>query len=90
MEKSSPKVKEAVAAENTEEMVEMNQQTSIEEVLPKNTEVMEPILTENPGRFVLFPIEHDDIWAEYKSKRQASGLRKKLTLVQISLIGTKN
>jgi ribonucleoside-diphosphate reductase beta chain len=26
----------------------------------------EPILTENPGRFVLFPIEHDDIWNFYK------------------------
>ena len=24
---------------------------------------VEPILTENPNRFVLFPIEHDDIWA---------------------------
>ncbi len=26
----------------------------------------EPILTENPNRFVLFPIEHDDIWKFYK------------------------
>lgn len=26
----------------------------------------EPILQENPNRFVLFPIQHDDIWAEYK------------------------
>ncbi|MGB4959977.1 MAG: ribonucleotide-diphosphate reductase subunit beta [Saprospiraceae bacterium] len=26
----------------------------------------EPILKENPGRFVLFPIEHDDIWQFYK------------------------
>ena len=26
----------------------------------------EPILEENPGRFVLFPIEHNDIWAFYK------------------------
>jgi ribonucleoside-diphosphate reductase beta chain len=26
----------------------------------------EPILKENPGRFVLFPIEHDDIWSFYK------------------------
>ena len=31
----------------------------------------EPILTENPGRFVLFPIEHDDIWNFYK-KAEAS------------------
>jgi ribonucleoside-diphosphate reductase beta chain len=33
--------------------------------------VVEPILTENPHRFVLFPIEHSDIWAWYK-KSQAS------------------
>ena len=27
---------------------------------------VEPILQENPNRFVLFPIEHDDIWKFYK------------------------
>lgn len=27
---------------------------------------IEPILEENDGRFVLFPIEHDDIWKYYK------------------------
>ena len=27
---------------------------------------IEPILQENDGRFVLFPIEHDDIWKYYK------------------------
>jgi ribonucleoside-diphosphate reductase beta chain len=26
----------------------------------------EPILTENPGRFVIFPIQHHDIWKFYK------------------------
>ena len=26
----------------------------------------EPILTENPGRFVIFPVQHDDIWQMYK------------------------
>lgn len=31
----------------------------------------EPILTENPNRFVLFPIQHDDIWQMYK-KAEAS------------------
>jgi ribonucleoside-diphosphate reductase beta chain len=35
------------------------------------TTVVEPILQENPNRFVLFPIQHDDIWAWYK-KSQAS------------------
>ncbi len=27
---------------------------------------IEPLLVENPNRFVLFPIEHNDIWAFYK------------------------
>lgn len=32
---------------------------------------LEPILEENKGRFVLFPIQHDDIWSFYK-KAEAS------------------
>lgn len=28
----------------------------------------EPILQENPNRFVLFPIEHQDIWKSYKTQ----------------------
>jgi ribonucleoside-diphosphate reductase beta chain len=35
------------------------------------TVAIEPILQENPNRFVLFPIEHDDIWQFYK-KSEAS------------------
>jgi ribonucleoside-diphosphate reductase beta chain len=31
---------------------------------------LEPILQENPNRFVIFPIQHDDIWEWYK-KQQA-------------------
>ena len=31
----------------------------------------EPILVENPDRFVLFPIQHHDIWQYYK-KSEAS------------------
>ena len=27
---------------------------------------VEPILTENPDRFVIFPIKHDDLWEWYK------------------------
>jgi ribonucleoside-diphosphate reductase beta chain len=37
----------------------------------QETDVMEPILTENKDRFVLFPIRHDDIWKFYK-KAEAS------------------
>ena len=46
-------------------------QMSIDAVLPENTEVTEPILEDNPNRFVLFPIQHDDIWNFYK-KSEAS------------------
>ena len=37
----------------------------------KDSVAMEPILEENRDRFVLFPIQHDDIWAFYK-KQEAS------------------
>ena len=57
--------------ENQNEEVIDNKQTAIEEVLPENTAVMEPILEDNPNRFVLFPIEHNDIWNFYK-KSEAS------------------
>ncbi len=46
-------------------------QLDIKEILPNKIELVEPILQENPNRFVLFPIEHDDIWAMYK-KAEAS------------------
>ena len=32
---------------------------------------MEKILKENPGRFVIFPIEHNDIWEYYKQHQAA-------------------
>lgn len=31
------------------------------------SETTEPILRENPGRFVIFPVQHDDIWKFYKN-----------------------
>ena len=37
----------------------------------RDLELEEPILQKNPNRFVLFPIEHDDIWQMYK-KSEAS------------------
>jgi len=33
------------------------------------TQEVEPILVNNPNRFVLFPIEHDDIWHAYKTQQ---------------------
>ena len=34
--------------------------------MSNTTNTNEPILKENPNRFVLFPIEHNDIWEIYK------------------------
>ena len=34
-------------------------------------EIVEPLLVENPNRYVIYPIQHDDIWAEFK-KQEAS------------------
>jgi ribonucleoside-diphosphate reductase beta chain len=39
--------------------------------LSKDIAIEEPILKENPNRFVLFPIQHSDIWEMYK-KQEAS------------------
>ncbi len=46
---------------------------SLEPVLPlaKRREREEPLLKENPHRFVLFPIQHQDVWDLYK-KAEAS------------------
>src|SRR3978361_696038 len=32
------------------------------------SEAIEPLLLENKNRFVLFPIQHDDIWQMYKQE----------------------
>ncbi len=35
---------------------------------PKNMDYDEPLLVENPNRFVIFPIEYQDLWAKYKQQ----------------------
>jgi len=39
--------------------------------MSKKEVLAEPLLEENSGRFVIFPIQHDDIWQFYK-KTEAS------------------
>ena len=36
--------------------------------MKENYSLPEPILQENPNRFVIFPIEHHDIWEMYKNQ----------------------
>jgi len=57
--------------ENTKKVSEQTQ-ADLSEILPANTEIkesaVEPILQESKDRFVLFPIQHDDIWEMYKKQ----------------------
>lgn len=46
-----------------------------------NTQI-EPILVENPNRFVLFPIEHDDIWQFYKKSEASFWTAEEIDLAQ--------
>lgn len=61
-----------------EQKEKLKTEIEIEGVLPANISsessnnmLEEPILKEDPNRFVLFPIKHDDIWSFYK-KSEAS------------------
>ena len=42
----------------------------------------EPILQENPNRFVLFPIEHQDIWTMYKQQQACIWTAEEIDLAQ--------
>ena len=42
----------------------------------------EQILKENPGRFVLFPIEHNDIWEMYKTAEHSFWTAEEIDLAQ--------
>ena len=46
-----------------------------------NTNI-EPILSENPNRFVLFPIEHNDIWKFYKQAEASFWTAEEIDLAQ--------
>lgn len=67
-----------------EENIKTQQENLVEEVLSNNTAVMdqEPILKENPDRFVLFPIEHNDIWKFYKDQQASFWTAEEIDLSQ--------
>ncbi len=48
----------------------------------KEMEAQEPILQENPNRFVLFPIEHNDIWQIYKQAEASFWTAEEIDLSQ--------
>ena len=43
-----------------------NEMDSMDEMRIKELEKDEPLLKDNPGRFVILPIQYQDIWAFYK------------------------
>jgi ribonucleoside-diphosphate reductase beta chain len=46
------------------------------------TTFIEPLLTENPNRFVIFPIQHDDIWQFYKKSEACFWTAEEIDLQQ--------
>lgn len=46
------------------------------------SDFIEPILRNNDGRFVLFPIEHDDIWRFYKKAEASFWTAEEIDLLQ--------
>ena len=48
----------------------------------KKVEFVEPILKPNDGRFVLFPIQHDDIWQFYKKSEASFWTAEEIDLLQ--------
>lgn len=64
---TSPKSKNILSEINLNNLKIKEDKTKFEKFDPE----LEPLLRENPNRFVVFPIEYPDIWAMYK-KAEAS------------------
>ena len=72
MEELISKLSDPSAWDDPKTAQELNKQkVNLEKELDTKITVEEPILKENPNRFVLFPIQHSDIWEMYK-KQEAS------------------
>ena len=46
------------------------------------TNFVEPILTPNPKRFVIYPIQHDGIWTEFKRQEASFWTAEEIDLSQ--------
>lgn len=68
---------------NTIQNEQVKNGINIEEVLPENvSKPIEPILEENKQRFVLYPINHNDIWQYYKKAEASFWVADEIDLVQ--------
>jgi len=50
-------------------------------------QVEEPMLKENPNRFVIFPIEHKDLWDMYKKHMAVFWTAEEIDLSKVSVPG---
>jgi ribonucleoside-diphosphate reductase beta chain len=73
MDQLSPEPKATLSEEN------LNELQGIETAEER---VIEPILEDNPDRFVLFPIQHHDIWTEYKKSEASFWTAEEIDLAQ--------
>ena len=46
------------------------------------SEQIEPILVENKDRFVIFPIQHHDLWEWYKKQQASQWIAEEIDLQQ--------
>ena len=53
---------------------------------PMNDFSNEPLLKENPGRFVILPIKYDDIWRMYKQAQSSFWTAEEVDLEKVSLL----
>lgn len=57
----------------------VNEETT-NEIAAVNAGVTEPILRDNPDRFVIFPIQHSDIWEFYKKAERSFWIAEEIDL----------
>jgi ribonucleoside-diphosphate reductase beta chain len=72
MEQVTPEPKQGLSKESLNELTGVS----------ADANVLEPILEENPNRFVLFPIQHQDIWQEYKKSEASFWTAEEIDLAQ--------
>ena len=72
MEHVTPEPKQGLSEESLNELTGVSAEVN----------TVEPILEENPDRFVLFPIQHQDIWQEYKKSEASFWTAEEIDLAQ--------
>lgn len=72
MDKVTPEITKTLSNESLQELAGVSAEQAF----------VEPILKDNPSRFVLFPIQHQDIWQEYKKSEASFWTAEEIDLAQ--------